>query len=645
MVVRHSLHKNVRILLVGDRGVGKTSLILSLVSEEFPEDVPPKSEEITIPADVTPELVPTHIVDYSAAEQSDLQLVEEIQRANVICVVYSVEDDESMGRVTSYWLPFIRETLNHSNRCPVILVGNKNDLVDYSTVDAAMDIMNDFKEVESFVECSAKTLNNISEMFYYAQKAVLHPTGPLYVADEQDLTETCRNALTRIFKICDLDNDGLLNDTELNYFQKRCFDAPLRPEAMEDIKALLKKNISGGVSPNNCITLTGFLFLHCLFLQRGRSNTTWAVLRNFGYNDHLRMDSRYLYPKLHVPSGCTTELNYKGQQFFTSLFERFDRDKDGALSPCEQEHLFSICPSQPWGSEIVHIVPTNSQGWITAQGFLCFWILTTLHDPNTTLEYLAHLGYVITESENQTSAIQVTREKHVDLIKKQSTRNVYECHVFGAKGVGKTTICQSLIGRTSAEAEWISSDTRSLSPCTVNVVSVYGQEKFLVLKDMDVQNVHSSLLNNDINCDVVCLVYDCSNRKSFSYIASIYKKYYSKNKIPVLVVGNKVDKVVVTQDYKVQPNVFCDKKCLAPPHLFSHQPQRQKELFVKLATMSSFPVKFLCKKSCHAKQPRSHLKDVNLLAGDSVLWKAGLGITLLATVGFVVLKFFNTTKR
>ncbi len=73
--------------------VGKTSLILSLVSEEFPEEVrrfadvsrtrffvgqcspnstslflqvPPRAEEITIPADVTPEKVPTHIVDYSS---------------------------------------------------------------------------------------------------------------------------------------------------------------------------------------------------------------------------------------------------------------------------------------------------------------------------------------------------------------------------------------------------------------------------------------------------------------------------------------------------------------------------------------------------------------------------------------------------
>jgi Ras family protein T1 len=35
------------------------------VSEEFPLDVPPKAEEITIPGDLTPERVPTCIVDYS----------------------------------------------------------------------------------------------------------------------------------------------------------------------------------------------------------------------------------------------------------------------------------------------------------------------------------------------------------------------------------------------------------------------------------------------------------------------------------------------------------------------------------------------------------------------------------------------------
>lgn len=81
-----------------------------------------------------------------------------------------------------------------------------------------------------FMQCSARTLKNISEMFYYAQKAVLHPTGPLYILESQDvsdlfflwiicvvilsavmsilqrinflqLTEDCKKALSRIFKV------------------------------------------------------------------------------------------------------------------------------------------------------------------------------------------------------------------------------------------------------------------------------------------------------------------------------------------------------------------------------------------------------------------------------------------------------------
>jgi GTPase SAR1 family protein len=65
MVLSVGVRRNVRILLVGERSVGKTSIILSLVSEEFTDDVPAKAEEITIPPEVTPEKVATCIVDYS----------------------------------------------------------------------------------------------------------------------------------------------------------------------------------------------------------------------------------------------------------------------------------------------------------------------------------------------------------------------------------------------------------------------------------------------------------------------------------------------------------------------------------------------------------------------------------------------------
>lgn len=92
--------KDVRILLVGDPQVGKTSLILSLVSEEFPEEVPARAEEITIPADVTPEKVPTHIVDFSDLDQSEDMLIDEIVKANVVCVVYDVTSEGSLERVS-----------------------------------------------------------------------------------------------------------------------------------------------------------------------------------------------------------------------------------------------------------------------------------------------------------------------------------------------------------------------------------------------------------------------------------------------------------------------------------------------------------------------------------------------------------------
>jgi mitochondrial Rho GTPase 1 len=97
------MRRNVRILLLGDPGVGKTSLILSLVSEEFPEEVPPKAEEITIPADVTPEHVPTNIVDYSSMDQSEEHLVDEIHKAHVVCVVYAVDDELTLDRISSHW--------------------------------------------------------------------------------------------------------------------------------------------------------------------------------------------------------------------------------------------------------------------------------------------------------------------------------------------------------------------------------------------------------------------------------------------------------------------------------------------------------------------------------------------------------------
>ena len=41
----------------------------------------------------------------------------------------------------------------------------------------------------SVLQCSARTLKNISEVFYYAQKAVLHPTAPVYSPEDKEVSQ------------------------------------------------------------------------------------------------------------------------------------------------------------------------------------------------------------------------------------------------------------------------------------------------------------------------------------------------------------------------------------------------------------------------------------------------------------------------
>jgi Ras family protein T1 len=175
---------------------------------------------------------------------------EEIKRASVICLVYAVDDIRSFHRLGTYWLPFIRSInaqFHATAPCPVILVGNKIDtrgldVTNEELEEEILPLMSDFKEIETCVECSAKSLINVPEVFYFAQKAVLHPTAPLYDSKEHFLKPACVFALERIFHLCDTNKDGFLSDEEINRFQMKCFKIPLQKEELEGIKEVIKEN-------------------------------------------------------------------------------------------------------------------------------------------------------------------------------------------------------------------------------------------------------------------------------------------------------------------------------------------------------------------------------------------------------------------
>ncbi|KAG7272815.1 hypothetical protein CRUP_025795, partial [Coryphaenoides rupestris] len=554
-----TMKRDVRILLLGEPKVGKTSLIMSLVGEEFPDEVPLRAEEITIPADVTPEKVPTHIVDYSETEQTDEVLAAEVIKANVVCVVYDVTKEETIEKIKTKWIPLVNGNAEKGNKVPIILVGNKSDLRPGSSMETILPIMNQFSEIETCVECSAKNLKNISELFYYAQKAVLHPTAPLYDPEDKQLKSQCVRALSRIFYISDRDNDRILSDAELNRFQKACFGNPLAPQALEDVKTVVWKNTSDGVQDNG-LTLNGFLFLNTLFIQRGRHETTWTILRNFGYDDTLELTDDYLYPHesyLYPP------------------------DKDSALCPAELRNLFCVFPYTPWGPEVYSSVPTTAQGHLSHHGYLCQWTLSAYLDIHRCLEYLGYLGYpILAEQDSQTTAVTVTQQKELDLEKAQTQRTVFLCKVIGPRGAGKTAFLQAFVGRNIVLD---GSGDHSFSPYTINTVQLY---------EVDVET--EFLKASHASCDVACLMYDASDPLAFDYCASIYKQHYMDSPVPCVLVASKGDLPEVKQLHGMTPAEFCYKHRLPPPMAFSalapdSSHPAASAIYTKLAWAAMFP--------------------------------------------------------
>ncbi len=83
-----------------------------------------------------------------------------------------------------------------------------NDRCTFSA-QVVVPVISQCKEVETCLECSAKNLIYVNEVFYYALKAVVYPVAPLFDVQAHDgngaLRPLCVKALRRIFLMCDRD--------------------------------------------------------------------------------------------------------------------------------------------------------------------------------------------------------------------------------------------------------------------------------------------------------------------------------------------------------------------------------------------------------------------------------------------------------
>nr|GEW80728.1 mitochondrial Rho GTPase 1-like [Tanacetum cinerariifolium] len=428
---------------------------------------------------------------------------------------------------------------------PVIVAGCKLDLRDehqaVSLEQVMSPIMQEFREIETCIECSAYKHIQIPEVFYYSQKAVLHPTAPLFDQEKQTLKPRCVRALKRIFILCDQDRDGALSDAELNDFQVKCFNAPLQPSEIVGVKRVVQDKLPEGVNEHG-LTLAGFLFLHALFIEKGRLETTWTVLRKFGYNNEIRLGSDYLLPEIKRTPDQSVELTSEALDFLRGVFTTFDVDADDALNEQELEDVFSTAPESPWSeAPYANAAETNALGGLSFDGFLSQWALMTLLNPVLSVENLVYIGY----AGDPSSAVRVTRKRRVDRKKQHSDRNVFQCFVFGPKEAGKSSLLDSFVGRPCSEVYTPTTEERY----TVNMVDQPdGTKKTLILREIPEDAIEKLLVNKEAlgACDMAVFVHDSSKEASWIRATELLVQVASHGEsngyeVPCLIVAAKDD--------------------------------------------------------------------------------------------------------
>lgn len=238
-----------------------------------------------------------------------------------------------------------------------LVLSNNNSYPDEQTQARSrqqiVSLLQRFKFVRQCIKTSAKTLVNVNDIFVKAQHAVFYPINPLYNLSTGKLTQEFKQALARIFRIFDQDNDGLLSSSELNTFQSYCFHlSKLMEGGLAGWKKVIPKNEpSEPVIRDGKFTISGFFNIFDVFINSDRLEIPWTVLRIFGYDDELNLK---IPSEVENPTTSTSKLPFDlsvlSTRFLTDLFYQFSSNKE-YLSESELSTIFSIIPTAflpPW---------------------------------------------------------------------------------------------------------------------------------------------------------------------------------------------------------------------------------------------------------------------------------------------------------
>ena len=162
-----------KIVIFGDGGCGKTTLTQRFLTELFkPDSTMTIGVDFEVKSlDIGEKKVKLQIWDFGGEERFRFLLPTYVKGASGGLFMYDITNYSSLAHIDDWLTTIKKET---ESLFPIVVVGGKGDLTDDREVTAEEGInIAKSRNVDAFIECSAKTGENVDETFETLTKLML----------------------------------------------------------------------------------------------------------------------------------------------------------------------------------------------------------------------------------------------------------------------------------------------------------------------------------------------------------------------------------------------------------------------------------------------------------------------------------------
>jgi len=162
-----------KVIIVGEAAVGKTSLVIRFVSNRFKKDYRSTigtniySKEIELPR---MENISLNLWDIAGQERWARMRHRYYRGSHGAIIVGDLTRPNTFEQIKEFWIPDLRKFLSN---IPIILIGNKNDLENQVSLNKVKEMEEEMNAVSGIIT-SAKTGENVEDAFKILTKEILN---------------------------------------------------------------------------------------------------------------------------------------------------------------------------------------------------------------------------------------------------------------------------------------------------------------------------------------------------------------------------------------------------------------------------------------------------------------------------------------